>query len=163
MSFESFAWMVRQVAEVENNMSAVERIVHYANELEQEAPHEVEDSAAPPSWPFEGRIVVKDAFLQYRPELPPVLNGLSMDIASGEKIGIVGRYRSITWYCHFLFVDNACRTGAGKSSIMTALYRLVELSSGSIHIDGVDISKVGLKQLRQGLAIIPQDAVSLTS
>ena len=58
------------------------------------------------------------------------------------------------------FVDTSHRTGAGKSSIMTALYRLVELSSGSIRIDGVDISKVGLEQLRKGLAIIPQDAVS---
>ena len=94
--------MVRQVAEVENDMNAVERIVHYANELEQEAPHEVKGSAAPPSWPFEGRIVVKDVFMKYRPELRPVLNGLSMDITSGEKIGIVGRYWSITWYCHFL-------------------------------------------------------------
>lgn len=60
-------------------------------------------------------------------------------------------------------VDNAHRTGAGKSSITTALCRLVELSSGSIHIDGVDISKVGLEQLRKGVAIIPQDAVSLES
>ncbi|KAF8557120.1 P-loop containing nucleoside triphosphate hydrolase protein [Imleria badia] len=138
---QSFGMMVRQVAEAENNMNAVERIIHYANEVEQEAPHQVKDSAAPPSWPFEGRIVMKYVFMKYRPELPPVLKGLSMDIAPGEKIGIAGR------------------TGAGKSSIMTALYRLVELSSGSIQIDGVDISKVGLEQLRKGLAIIPQDAV----
>ena len=61
------------------------------------------------------------------------------------------------------FVDTSRRTGAGKSSVMTALYRLVELSSGSIQIDGVDTSKVGLEQLRKGLAIIPQDAVSLAS
>jgi ABC-type multidrug transport system fused ATPase/permease subunit len=52
------------------------------------------------------------------------------------------------------------RTGAGKSSIMTAIYRIVELASGSISIDGVDISTVGLAQLRKGLSIIPQDAVS---
>jgi ABC-type multidrug transport system fused ATPase/permease subunit len=137
---QSFGWMVRQVAEVENDMNAVERIVHYANEVEQEAPHQIKESAAPPSWPSEGRIVMKDVFMKYRPELPFVLNGLSMEVASGEKIGIVGR------------------TGAGKSSIMTALYRIVELSSGSIQIDGIDISKVGLEQLRKGVAIIPQDA-----
>ena len=77
--------------------------------------------------------------LKYRPELPEVLRGLTMSIRPSEKIGIVGR------------------TGAGKSSIMTALYRLVELTSGSIIIDGVDVSTVGLTDLRRGLAIIPQD------
>jgi ABC-type multidrug transport system fused ATPase/permease subunit len=82
---------------------------------------------------------MNNVVMQYRPELPKVLRGLTMSIQPGEKIGIVGR------------------TGAGKSSIMTALYRLVELTSGSIVIDGVDISKVGLTDLRRGLAIIPQD------
>jgi len=81
----------------------------------------------------------KSVVFKYRPELPPVLRGVTMAIAAGEKIGIVGR------------------TGAGKSSIMTALYRLVELTSGSILIDGVDISKVGLTDLRSGLSIIPQE------
>ena len=94
--------MVRQVAEVENDMNAVERIIHYANEVEQEAPHQVKDSAASPSWPFEGRIVMKDVFLKYRPELPPVLKDLNMDIAPGEKIGIVGRYWLIIWFREFL-------------------------------------------------------------
>lgn len=93
--------MVRHVSEVENDMNAVERIIHYANEIEQEAPHRVKDGAAPPSWPFEGRIVMKDVFMKYRPELPPVLKGLSMGIAPGEKISIVGRYSSISWYCKF--------------------------------------------------------------
>jgi len=78
--------------------------------------------------------------MRYRPELPPVLKGLSMSLSPGEKIGVVGR------------------TGAGKSSIMTAIYRMVELASGSISIDGVDISTVGLAQLRRKLSIIPQDA-----
>lgn len=86
---------------------------------------------------------MKNVVLKYRPELPEVLKGLTMTVRPGEKIGIVGR------------------TGAGKSSIMTALYRLVELTSGSIFIDGVDISQIGLSDLRRGLAIIPQDPVSL--
>ncbi|KAI0072747.1 P-loop containing nucleoside triphosphate hydrolase protein [Panus rudis PR-1116 ss-1] len=136
---QSFGWAVRQTAEVENNMNSVERVIHYARELEQEAPHELPDSKPPAPWPSKGHVELKDVVLKYRPELPAVLRGLTMSVKPSEKIGIVGR------------------TGAGKSSIMTALYRLVELTSGKIEIDGVDISKVGLTDLRRGLAIIPQD------
>ncbi|KAG5645528.1 hypothetical protein DXG03_005803 [Asterophora parasitica] len=136
---QGFGWLVRQSAEVENNMNSVERIVHYATAVEQEAPHEIPDTKPPSHWPAEGRVELKDVVLNYRPDLPSVLKGITMTVAGGEKIGIVGR------------------TGAGKSSIMTALYRLVELTSGSITIDGVDISTVGLTDLRSGLAIIPQD------
>ncbi|KAI0783557.1 P-loop containing nucleoside triphosphate hydrolase protein [Abortiporus biennis] len=136
---QAFGWMVRQSAEVENDMNSVERIVHYAHELEQEAPHELPENKPVAPWPSEGQVELKGVVLRYRPELPPVLKGISMSVRPGEKVGIVGR------------------TGAGKSSIMTTLYRLVELNSGSIHIDGVDISKVGLTDLRRGLAIIPQD------
>jgi len=103
------------------------------------APHDLPDQAPPSHWPAEGRMEFKDVVFKYRPELPHVLKGLSMSIQAGEKVGIVGR------------------TGAGKSSIMTALYRLVELTSGSISIDGVDISTVGLTDLRSALSIIPQD------
>ncbi|KAF8623627.1 hypothetical protein AX17_007328 [Amanita inopinata Kibby_2008] len=136
---QAFGWLVRQSAEVENNMNSVERIVHYATKIEQEAPYDLPAAKPPTSWPTEGCVELENVVLSYRPELPPVLKGITMTVNAGEKIGIVGR------------------TGAGKSSIMTALYRLVELSSGSIHIDGVDISKVGLTDLRKGLAIIPQD------
>ncbi|TFK46118.1 ABC transporter [Heliocybe sulcata] len=138
---QAFGWMVRQSAEVENDMNSVERVVHYANEIEQEAPHEIPDHTPPPHWPSEGRVEMNNLVLKYRPELPPVLKGMTASIRGGEKIGIVGR------------------TGAGKSSIMTALYRLVELTSGSIVIDGIDISTIGLRDLRSNLAIIPQDPV----
>lgn len=77
--------------------------------------------------------------MRYRDGLPLVLKGLSMHVRAGERIGVVGR------------------TGAGKSSIMSALFRLQELASGSITIDGMDISKIGLQNLRSNLAIIPQD------
>ncbi|PCH42273.1 hypothetical protein WOLCODRAFT_137808 [Wolfiporia cocos MD-104 SS10] len=136
---QAFGWLVRQSAEVENDFNSVERIVHYANQLEQESPHDLPDCTPPAPWPSKGSIEFHDIVLKYRPELPAVIKGLSMSVRPGEKIGIVGR------------------TGAGKSSIMTALYRLVELTSGSIVIDGVDISKIGLTDLRKGLAIIPQD------
>ncbi|KDR78881.1 hypothetical protein GALMADRAFT_244520 [Galerina marginata CBS 339.88] len=136
---QSFGWMVRQSAEVENNMNSVERIMYYAKEVEQEAPHEVPDKKPPPSWPAQGRLELKNVVLNYRPELPPVLKGISMSVKAGEKIGIVGR------------------TGAGKSSIMTALYRIVELTSGSVTLDDIDVSTIGLTDLRKSLAIIPQD------
>ena len=84
--------MVRQSAEVENNMNSVERVVHYTKSIEQEAPHEIKDKKPPPDWPSEGHIEFKNIVLKYRPELPSVLKGLSMDIKGGEKIGIVGRY-----------------------------------------------------------------------
>ncbi|KAF7976598.1 hypothetical protein HWV62_6090 [Athelia sp. TMB] len=126
-------------SDVENNMNSVERVVHYATAVEQEAAHNLPADADLAAWPTEGQMEFNNVVFKYRPELPPVLKGVTMSIAAGEKIGIVGR------------------TGAGKSSIMTALYRLVELSAGKITIDGVDISTVGLSKLRSSLSIIPQD------
>ena len=83
--------MVRQAAEVENNMNSVERIVYYATDVEQEAPQYLPDSKPAAPWPSEGRLEMRDVVLSYRPELPTVLKGVSMSIRSGEKIGIVGR------------------------------------------------------------------------
>ncbi|VDB84771.1 unnamed protein product [Peniophora sp. CBMAI 1063] len=137
---QAFGWMVRQLAEVENDMNSVERVVYYARHIEQEPPHEIPEKAPAQPWPATGRIEFKDMVLKYRPELPPVIKGLTMSVEGGEKIGVVGR------------------TGAGKSSLLTALFRLVELAEGGIEVDGVDISKIGLSDLRKGLAIIPQDA-----
>ncbi|KAJ3876293.1 ABC transporter [Lentinula edodes] len=138
---QAFGWLVRQSAEVENDMNSVERVIYYAEEIEQEAAHELPDKRPPSPWPSQGHVEFKDVILKYRPELPPVLKGISMNVKGGEKIGIVGR------------------TGAGKSSLMSAIYRLVELASGSISIDGVNIANVGLTDLRTGLSIIPQDAL----
>jgi ABC-type bacteriocin/lantibiotic exporter with double-glycine peptidase domain len=84
--------MVRQLAEVENDMNAVERIVYYARDLEQEPPHEMEEAKPAAPWPGEGKLEIKDAVLKYRPELPLVLKGLSMSVEGGEKVGIVGRF-----------------------------------------------------------------------
>ncbi|KAK7734458.1 ATP-binding cassette transporter yor1 [Botryosphaeria dothidea] len=128
---------VRQLAEVENNMNSTERIYHYGTQLEQEPPLHLGSVA--PTWPERGEIVFDNVQMRYRDGLPLVLQGLNMHVRPGERIGVVGR------------------TGAGKSSIMSTLFRLVELSGGSITIDGVNISTIGLKDLRSRLAIIPQD------
>jgi ATP-binding cassette subfamily C (CFTR/MRP) protein 1 len=128
---------VRQLAEVENNMNATERIHYYATQLDQEAPLKLKDVRD--SWPEKGEIIFDDVKMRYRAGLPLVLQGLTLHVQAGERIGIVGR------------------TGAGKSSIMSTLFRMVELSGGSISIDGVNIAEVGLGDLRARLAIIPQD------
>lgn len=91
-ALQSFGWMIRQSAEVENDMNGVERIVHYANEVEQEPPHEVPANKPPSTWPAEGQVELNNVFLKYRPELPDVLKGITMTVKGGEKIGIVGRY-----------------------------------------------------------------------
>lgn len=107
--------------------------------LDQEAAYD-KAYRPPASWPKEGAISFRNLSLRYREGLPLVLNGVSADIKPSEKIGVVGR------------------TGAGKSSLMLALFRIVEYSGGSIIIDGEDISQLGLRDLRSSLAIIPQEA-----
>lgn len=128
---------VRQLAEVENGMNATERLHYYGTALDEEAPLHTIDVRK--SWPESGEIIFDNVHMRYRDGLPLVLKGLTMHVKGGERIGVVGR------------------TGAGKSSIMSTLFRLVELSAGSITIDGLDISTIGLHDLRSRLAIIPQD------
>jgi ATP-binding cassette, subfamily C (CFTR/MRP), member 1 len=130
---------VRQVADAQNNMNAVERVHYYTTSVAEEAPAETIGFDLPANWPEHGHISFRDVQMRYREGLPMVLHSLSIDVQAGERLGIVGR------------------TGAGKSSIMVALFRMVELASGSIVIDDVDISSIGLKDLRSRLSIIPQD------
>lgn len=132
---------IRSMTQVENEMNSVERLHSYAFHLPQEAQYEIPEQKPPQEWPAAGFIQVKDLSIRYRPNLPLVLKNLNFNIYPGEKVGICGR------------------TGAGKSSIMTALYRLNELETGSIRIDGLDISQMGLYDLRSRLSIIPQDPV----
>ena len=93
----------------------------------------------PPGWPTLGRIELLSATLRYRPELPPAVNRLTLTVAAGERLGIVGR------------------TGAGKSSLATMLLRLAEVDSGSVFIDGVNVALIGLHSLRRAIAVVPQD------
>ncbi|SPO00662.1 related to ATP-binding cassette transporter protein YOR1 [Cephalotrichum gorgonifer] len=130
-------FFIRQLAEVENAMNAVERLRYYGNNLEEEAP--LKTIEVRKSWPEKGEITFENVQMRYRDGLPLVLQNLNIHIRGGERVGIVGR------------------TGAGKSSIMSTLFRLVELSGGHILIDGLDISTIGLQDLRSRLAIIPQD------
>lgn len=78
-------------AEVENNMNSVERITHYSTEIEQEAPYEIPAKQPKSPWPSRGKVEFRDVVLHYRPGLPPVLKGITLDIHAGEKVGIVGR------------------------------------------------------------------------
>ncbi|KAM7417317.1 hypothetical protein PAMA_017129 [Pampus argenteus] len=137
-----FQFTVRLLTETEARFTSVERINHYIKSLESEAPRQSPEAAAPaPSWPQEGKITFQDVEMRYRDDLPLVLKRLSFTILPEETIGIVGR------------------TGSGKSSLGVALFRLFELTGGSIIIDGINISQIGLDDLRSKLAIIPQEPV----
>lgn len=138
---QSLNWSVRMGSDLEAHMVSVERIKQYCR-IPTEAPHNLPiDLTLENRWPSQGEIVFSSVKLRYRPDLPLVLKGLDIRIPPQSKVGVVGR------------------TGAGKSTLMTAIMRLVELSSGSIEIDGVDICTVGLNLLRSNIAVIPQDPV----
>uniref|UniRef100_A0A8D3D4N1 Multidrug resistance-associated protein 4 n=1 Tax=Scophthalmus maximus TaxID=52904 RepID=A0A8D3D4N1_SCOMX len=136
-----FQWGVRQSAEIENMMTSVERVVEYA-ELESEAPWET-DKQPPQDWPKNGSITFDRVNFSYSASEPLVLKNLSVVFTSREKVGIVGR------------------TGAGKSSLISALFRLAE-PEGRIIIDDFLTSSLGLHTLRQRMSIIPQDPVLFT-
>uniref|UniRef100_A0A673J989 Cystic fibrosis transmembrane conductance regulator n=1 Tax=Sinocyclocheilus rhinocerous TaxID=307959 RepID=A0A673J989_9TELE len=136
-----FQWGVRQSAEVENLMTSVERVVEYT-ELESEAPWETQ-KRPPPDWPNRGLITFDRVNFSYSSDGPVVLKNISAMFRPREKVGIVGR------------------TGAGKSSLISALFRLME-PEGKILVDGVLTSEIGLHDLRQKMSIIPQDPVLFT-
>ncbi|ETN58312.1 multidrug resistance-associated protein 14 [Anopheles darlingi] len=137
---QTLNWLVRMTSDVETNIVAVERIKEYG-ETKQEAAWELPNSTLPREWPEHGMVEFKDFQVRYREGLELVLRGISFVVEGGEKVGIVGR------------------TGAGKSSLTLALFRIIESAGGSIIIDGQDISKLGLHALRSRLTIIPQDPV----
>jgi ABC-type multidrug transport system fused ATPase/permease subunit len=169
-------WCVRSFAQLEAAMNSSERIIYYSEEIPQEAPwtsEELEKKASgmdPPrtdpstyavvatggnaaahdsSWPLTGALTLSNLRMRYRPDTALVLKGLNVSIAGGERIGVVGR------------------TGSGKSSLLLTLLRLVEpdLDPASekyeapISIDGVDTLRIGLRELRSKLGIIPQNPV----
>ncbi|KAK0386338.1 hypothetical protein NLU13_6175 [Sarocladium strictum] len=135
----SLNWIVRQTVEVETNIVSVERVLEYAS-LPSEAPDVVPNHRPPVAWPADGEVEFKNYSTRYREGLDLVLKNISLDIKGHEKIGVVGR------------------TGAGKSSLTLALFRLIEPATGQIDIDNLNTSEIGLLDLRRRLAIIPQDA-----
>ncbi|KRF85626.1 multidrug resistance-associated protein 1 isoform X10 [Drosophila virilis] len=138
---QTLNWLVRMSSDIETNIVSVERIKEYG-ETKQEAAWELEeDKKKPKNWPEDGRVEFKDFQVRYREGLELVLRGVSFNISGGQKVGIVGR------------------TGAGKSSLTLALFRIIESAGGKILIDGIDIATMGLHMLRSRLTIIPQDPV----
>lgn len=132
-------WGIRQSAEVATQLMSVERILEYCEldaEKEPTEPHEI-----PTSWPNRGRIEFRNVIYKYSIDAEPVLRGLSFVVRPGEKIGIVGR------------------TGAGKSSLIGAIFRLALVDGGHVVIDGVNTATISLKDLRSRVSIIPQNPV----
>ncbi|CAK4100430.1 unnamed protein product [Aphanomyces euteiches] len=125
---------------IENIMTCVERLEHYSS-LDTEGDTCEEMEVTPAEWPAQGTISFESYSMRYRDHLDLVLRDVSFVANGGEKVGICGR------------------TGSGKSSLMVALFRMVEAASGCIKIDGVDISRVNIHALRSRLTIIPQDPV----
>ncbi|KAJ3412595.1 hypothetical protein HDV05_000463 [Chytridiales sp. JEL 0842] len=140
---DSLMNLVKQHSYMEMAYNSVERCREYL-EIEEEA-EEVNKNYRPPvNWPSRGHVEIKDLEIRYAPHLEPALKSISATFEEGRKVGIVGR------------------TGAGKSSLAAALFRMVEPSGGTIAIDGVDIRRLGLKDLREAITIIPQDPVLFT-
>ncbi|CAE6929912.1 ABCC1 [Symbiodinium natans] len=134
----------RESADRETQMVSVERVQNYVTNVKQEAALRIPHPRMGPTWPSNGNIQVDGVVMRYREGLPTVLNGICLEIKAGQRVGIVGR------------------TGCGKSSFLSTLLRLVELEAGSITVDDVDISQIGLHDLRSKVAMIPQDPAILT-
>ena len=139
-------WTIRLSVDVESQMTAVERVLEYCN-LDEEPNREVPNDRRPPStWPSKGEIIYENVSMSHSDEENGhlALENISMNIRNQEKIGIVGR------------------TGAGKSSLIQTLFRMGNLLRGQIRIDKIDISSIGLDDLRSRISIIPQDPVLFT-
>lgn len=131
----SIGLVIRYYAFFEQDMNSVERVREYAR-LETER---YEGRDAPAAWPTRGRIEVSHLAVRHAPHLSPVLQDMSFRVEEGQRVAVVGR------------------TGAGKSSLVLALFRILEAAQGQIFVDGIDISQLKLQVLRGRIAVIPQD------
>jgi len=140
MFTNTIVWLIRSYAENEMAMNSVERVAEYMD-LEEEPAAIIAGDRPPASWPHSGEIVVEHLTMKYAPDTPEVIKDISFNVKAGEKVGVVGR------------------TGSGKSTLAISLFRFMEPANGSIRIDGIDISSIGLHDLRSNLTIIPQDPI----
>nr|POE64122.1 abc transporter c family member 10 [Quercus suber] len=129
---------IQKQCTVADNIISVERLNQYMH-IPSEAPEVIEGNCPTTNWPAVGKVEIQDLQVRYRPNAPLVLCGISCTFEGGQKIGIVGR------------------TGSGKTTLIGALFRLVEPAGGKIIVDGIDISTIGLHDLRSRFGIIPQD------
>ncbi|KAJ3366758.1 hypothetical protein GGF32_003402 [Allomyces javanicus] len=134
-----FASLIMTSAQLENSLVSMERVQEY-----MDAPAEASETtpfALDAAWPVRGEIEFRDYSTRYRASLDPVLKHINLKINAGERVGICGR------------------TGGGKTSLVMALFRILEADTGSIFIDGINLATVGLQDVRSRLTILPQDAV----
>ncbi|KAK4278336.1 hypothetical protein QN277_016194 [Acacia crassicarpa] len=132
------AWVIWDLCNLENKIISVERILQYSS-IPSEPPLVIEENRPNSSWPLHGEVEISDLQVRYAPHLPLVLRGITCKFPGGLKTGIVGR------------------TGSGKTTLIQTLFRIVEPIAGRIVIDGINISSIGLHDLRSRLSIIPQD------
>ncbi|CAO2815297.1 unnamed protein product [Amaranthus hypochondriacus] len=131
-------WLIWNLCNMENKIISVERILQYTS-IPSEPPLVIEESKPEPSWPSHGEVHIQNLQIRYAPHMPLVLRGITCTFQGGKKTGIVGR------------------TGSGKSTLIQALFRIIEPAAGQILLDGINISSIGLHDLRSRLSIIPQD------
>lgn len=139
----SLVFSIQNQCTLANYIISVERLHQYMH-IPGEAPEIIEENRPPVDWPTMGRVDIQDLQIKYRADAPLVLRGISCTFEAGHKIGIVGR------------------TGSGKTTLIGALFRLVEPVAGRILVDGIDISTIGLHDLRSRFGIIPQDPTLFT-
>ncbi|CAL8071482.1 unnamed protein product [Orchesella dallaii] len=134
-------WVVKFLAEVEMFMNSVDRIDRYAELEIEDYDGVLPPDSLPPNWPTSGQVKFENVSVQYGPDRPVIISGLSVDVTEKQKVGICGR------------------SGSGKSSLLMALFRISDVKNGRILIDGVNIHEIPLLKLRSSFSIIPQENI----
>ncbi|KAC9793724.1 hypothetical protein E3N88_45250 [Mikania micrantha] len=132
------AWAIQKLCRLEIQFISVERIFQYSS-IPSEPPLVIDSNRPDHLWPSRGKVDIHHLQVRYALHMPFVLRGITCTFHGGTKTGIVGR------------------TGSGKSTLIQTLFRIVEPTCGEILIDGINISSIGLHDLRSRLSIIPQD------